>query len=268
MSLNTKMVRDSFELTRPILNKVVDRFFENLFTDFPSTKNFFKPEITESQKQAFSTGLVFVVENLDHSDKLVPFLKELGARHQSHNVEEKNYEWMGQTFMKTLEQFFGGAWTPEMQSQWAIVFNTIANLMIDGAKESAPLAKVIPFPEPSVSPENLVNPVSPVISSSSSVTSTPSLNTSSSTTVNATTSSSESIRPVSLDSYSTSPVASLSSNGSSFSVQLPTEVKNRIREDVRLAIQKAIQSEVQSAIENELQNLNPTTVTSLFKKAA
>ena len=136
MSLDKKMIRDSFELAKPIANDVVDYFYKTMFEDYPEAKPLFKNADMEKQKQALLGALVFVVDNLDSPDKLKDYLQKMGARHNDYGVVFDHYSIVGNTLMKTFSHFFGPKWTKELAAEWIKAFRFIAGEMIEGQEKA------------------------------------------------------------------------------------------------------------------------------------
>lgn len=138
MSLNVELIRESFEKAKPIADKVADKFYEFLFEDFPGAKVLFEDVKMAAQKKALLDSLTFVVDNIDNSEKLVPYLKKMGTRHIAYGTEEEHYTWVGQSLLKTFAFFFGDDWTDELETQWTLAYTFIAETMLEGAVEDIP----------------------------------------------------------------------------------------------------------------------------------
>ncbi len=136
-NFNPEVIRSSFEIAKPIAKDVADKFYEILFEDYPQAKGLFNPSKMDGQKKALIGGLVFIVDHLEDSEKLVGYLHKLGARHAGYKVEDEHYSWVGSSLLKTLKFFFKDDWTSELHNNWASAYKTIATLMIEGAKEAS-----------------------------------------------------------------------------------------------------------------------------------
>ncbi len=136
MGLDTKMIRDSFELAKPMANDVVDYFYQIMFEDYPEAKPLFKGADMKKQKQALLGSLVFIVNNLDDSKKLVDYLQKMGARHNDYGVIFDHYSIVGNSLMKTFSHFFGDKWTKDLAAEWIKAFRFIAGEMIEGQEKA------------------------------------------------------------------------------------------------------------------------------------
>ncbi len=79
----------------------------------------------------------FAVAMLNHPDKLVPAVQELGVRHAKYGVTAAQYGTVGAALLWTLEQGLGNAWTPEAKVAWTEVYGILSSTMIDSAAKAA-----------------------------------------------------------------------------------------------------------------------------------
>jgi hemoglobin-like flavoprotein len=134
--LNPEIIKESFELVRPIAFEFANEFYKVLFEKYPETKAFFENVANmEGQKRALAKALETAVDNLENPDELTSYLKALGARHINYGVEEAHYPIVGDALLSAMEIFFGDDWTEEVSAQWKKVYCIVAALMIAGARE-------------------------------------------------------------------------------------------------------------------------------------
>lgn len=138
MSLNVQLIRDSFELAKPMADKVADKFYEFLWGDFPASKGLFEGVKMKNQKKALIGSLVYIVDHVDKPDELVPYLQKMGERHNAYGTEAEHYDWVGQSLLKTFAFFLEDAWTAELEEQWTLAYTFIAQTMLEGANNSTP----------------------------------------------------------------------------------------------------------------------------------
>lgn len=143
MSLNIELIKASFEQAKPIAQKIADKFYEFLWEDYPTSKALFDGVKMDSQKKALINSLVFIVENLEEEEKLVQYLSSMGERHLKYGTQEEHYDWVGASLLKTFAFFFQDEWTDELEEQWSMAYNFIAQTMIEGAKGSTPELSLI-----------------------------------------------------------------------------------------------------------------------------
>lgn len=133
MALNVELLEQSFELVKPKADEFVASFYNNLFTDYPAAKPLFEHSSMAKQRQMLKGALVMVVENLRKPEVLSDALKGLGARHVKYGALPEHYPLVGNSLLKTLGQYAGDAWTPELKEAWAGAYGVITELMLEGA---------------------------------------------------------------------------------------------------------------------------------------
>lgn len=133
MSLNVELLEQSFDLVKPKADEFVDSFYNNLFTDYPAAKPLFEHSDMAKQQQMLKGALVMVIENLREPEALSKALKGLGARHVKYGALPEHYPLVGNSLLKTLEQYAGDAWTAELKEAWTGAYGAITELMLEGA---------------------------------------------------------------------------------------------------------------------------------------
>lgn len=151
MGFEAKMIKDSFELAKPIADKLVKRFYENLFSDYPQSKSLYLEGQMPEQQLAVLKSLIYIVDNLDNKEKLATFLTTLSGRHDLGIGDSTTYQWVQSTFLKTLAEGFGSDWTSELSEQWNLAFQWVASFLSDSKisssnKKSSDISNVINFP--------------------------------------------------------------------------------------------------------------------------
>ncbi|MEL6491620.1 MAG: globin family protein [Cyanobacteria bacterium J06634_6] len=146
MSLNVELLEQSFELVKPQADEFVASFYGNLLTDYPDAKPLFAHTSMPKQQQMLKGALVMVVENLRKPEVLSEALTGLGARHVKYGALPEHYPLVGNSLLKTLGQYAGDAWTPELKEAWTEAYGAITALMLEGAdyKESEVLLEQQP----------------------------------------------------------------------------------------------------------------------------
>ncbi|NET60018.1 MAG: hypothetical protein F6K47_28875 [Symploca sp. SIO2E6] len=134
MSLQAELLEQSFELVKPQAGEFVNSFYDNLFTDYPAAKPLFEHTNMAKQKQMLLGGLVMVVENLRKPEVLSENLQGLGARHVKYGALPAHYPLVGNSLLKTFEQYLGTNWTEEVKQSWVDAYGAITTLMLEGAE--------------------------------------------------------------------------------------------------------------------------------------
>lgn len=134
--MNVQLIKDSFELAKPIATEVIDKFYETLWSSFPESKPLFANVDMTRQKKALLGSLVYIVDHVDNPAKLIPYLKKMGARHVGYGTKDAHYRWVGESLLSTFKFFFKEKWTTELHNNWVDAFNFISEKMIEGANEA------------------------------------------------------------------------------------------------------------------------------------
>lgn len=155
--LQVGLLESSFEKVKPRAEEFASSFYENLFADYPAAKPLFHSTDVKEQSKKLLASLVFVVENLKKPGALTDALKGLGARHVKYGALPEHYPLVGNTLLKTFEQYLGANWTPDIKEAWVKAYGLITEVMLDGAdysEEEVALesATAVEMPESNVAP--------------------------------------------------------------------------------------------------------------------
>ncbi|MEO1147538.1 MAG: globin family protein [Cyanobacteria bacterium J06638_22] len=135
-ALQIHHLEQSFEKVKPQASEFVASFYDNLFTDYPGAKPLFAHSDMEAQQAKLLDSLVFVVENLKNPEALVETLRGLGARHVEYGALPEHYPLVGNSLLKTFEQYLKADWTSEVKAAWIDAYGLITEVMLDGADYS------------------------------------------------------------------------------------------------------------------------------------
>ncbi len=148
--LKVSLLEESFGKVAPQADEFVMSFYDNLFTDYPAAKPLFEHTNMKSQGQMLKGGLVMVVENLRKPEVLSKALGGLGARHVKYGALPEHYPLVGNSLLKTFEQYLKADWTPEVKNAWVEAYGAITALMLEGADYSQQDVQLESAPEPSL----------------------------------------------------------------------------------------------------------------------
>ena len=129
-----ELVQQSWEKVKPISDKAAELFYGRLFEIAPEVKPYFKGDMDEQGKklmQMISTA----VSALKRLDTVVPAVQDLGRRHVSYGVKDKDYDSVGSALLWTLEQGLGEEFTEDTKSAWAKTYTVLADTMKEAAAE-------------------------------------------------------------------------------------------------------------------------------------
>ena len=132
------LVQQSFAAVAPIADDAAVLFYGRLFELDPSLKKMFRGDMAEQRKKLMQM-LTAAVKGLDHLDKLVPVVKDLGRRHTGYGVTDAHYDTVGAALLWTLGQGLGDAFTPETEASWVAVYGLLAGVMKEAANEALTL---------------------------------------------------------------------------------------------------------------------------------
>lgn len=133
--MNLEILQETFTTIRLNSEQFVSVFYDNLFTECPEVKNLFAATDISKQERKLMTVFVVIISNLHDISYLRNLLKNLGKRHLKYGVIRKHYHLLGETMLKTLESFLPEKWTAEVEQAWKDAYQTIVNLMLEGAKD-------------------------------------------------------------------------------------------------------------------------------------
>jgi len=132
MTLNTDLLRTSFDLLEKQKTDFSNLFYKNLFLDYPQVQSLFAHTDMNEQPKKLFASLVLVVENLSKPDILTNALHGLGTRHVKYGVFPEHYPMVGGTLLKSMATTLKEDWTPEIAAAWTEAYGAITEIMLDG----------------------------------------------------------------------------------------------------------------------------------------
>lgn len=130
-----KLVQESFAQLQPVAEKAAAMFYERLFETTPELKALF-PDDSGEQSTKLIAMLKSAVRGLDHPDKLVPQLEELGRRHGGYGVSDADYDPFGGALLWMLKENLAEGFTDETQDAWIAVYELMSGIMSKAAAEA------------------------------------------------------------------------------------------------------------------------------------
>jgi nitric oxide dioxygenase len=150
------LIQQNFDSIAPRAEAVATVFYNRLFAMKPVLKLLFPADLTE-QKQKLMKALAVAIKSLRETEKLLPFLENLGRRHALHGVREDHYDTVGAALLLTLRDALGREFTSEAHSAWAEMYGFVAATMKRAARELSAEGERLEIGQP----ENARSPVSP-----------------------------------------------------------------------------------------------------------
>lgn len=130
MGLNVAVLRESFQAVAPRADYLADRFYSQLFLDYPDQIARFSDTEFADQQQKLIGALSAIVRQLDDETALVRFLTRLGERHAEFELTEADYEAVSATLVKVLAEVAGGElWNDTYETAWTEAMQTISDVM-------------------------------------------------------------------------------------------------------------------------------------------
>lgn len=107
-------------------------FYATLFLLAPETRPLF-PHSMSAQNDKLLAALGHIVAHADRPDQIAAYAARLGAEHRRFDVRPEHYAILSRALMSTLEKLLGPAWTPQLSRDWHEAYQTVANMMLNGA---------------------------------------------------------------------------------------------------------------------------------------
>jgi len=133
MHLEIDALETSFDLIAPRGDELMDTFYARLFATAPAVEPLFAGTDLPRQKAILLGTLVLLRKSLRQLDRIVPKLRELGARHVAYGAAPEHYPVVGQVLLASMAEVAGAAWRPEYERAWASAVAVVAGAMLDGA---------------------------------------------------------------------------------------------------------------------------------------
>lgn len=131
-----ELVRTSFKAVAAQTDgpdRLARSFYSILFTSQPHLRDLF-PAVMLSQRDRLVKAIAYVVERLDEPERLLPFLRQLGADHRKYGVRDVHYVAVGDALVAALRGFaVNELWTDAVDDAWTDALDLIADTMRAGA---------------------------------------------------------------------------------------------------------------------------------------
>jgi nitric oxide dioxygenase len=108
-------------------------FYENLFTIAPNVRELF-PHDMRKQSGKLMYMVNSLLQMLDDVNKISRSAASLGARHHDYGAREFHFDAVKQALVQTLAAALGDDFTDDVKRDWAIVFQTLKDLMTVSSK--------------------------------------------------------------------------------------------------------------------------------------
>ena len=136
MPLELDTLETSFDLVAADGEALVDAFYARLFAVVPAVEPLFARTDMRRQKSMLLAALVLLRKSLRNLDAIVPTLRRLGACHVAYGARPEHYPVVGEVLIASMAEVAGDAWRPEYERAWAVAYDVVATVMLDGAAEA------------------------------------------------------------------------------------------------------------------------------------
>ncbi|WP_199487017.1 globin domain-containing protein [Actinomadura logoneensis] len=136
MSLEPRILKESFRRLESHGVPAVAYFYGRLFTENPRLRTLFPPAM-DLQRDRLLHALTELVGGLDDPASVRPYLEHLGRSHRKFGVRPEHYPALRSALLATLRRFAGADWTFEAEAAWAAAFDTAAATMVAAAERDA-----------------------------------------------------------------------------------------------------------------------------------
>ena len=126
-----ELVTESFSALAPQGEKLVSRFYEQLFEQNPKLAPLFDSVSVVGQQKKLLASLVLLVQNLDKPEVLKDYLLGLGARHMHYGVSSEQYQMFTDTLIAVMSEIMGKKWTSQVNDAWQNTLNNVTTIMLE-----------------------------------------------------------------------------------------------------------------------------------------
>jgi ferredoxin-NADP reductase/hemoglobin-like flavoprotein len=133
VSLDTRLLRESWALASPVADKVAAQFYGMLFSRHPQVRQLF-PAAMDAQRDRLLGALTKVIVNIDDLDSVAAHLAELGRDHRKYGVRPEHFPIVGRCLLAALRANLVDTWKPAYDEVWGAAFDLVAQIMIDAAE--------------------------------------------------------------------------------------------------------------------------------------
>ncbi|MFV2059470.1 MAG: methyl-accepting chemotaxis protein [Gammaproteobacteria bacterium] len=154
LGLNVAVLETSFSAIAPQAARLVEIFYNKLFSAYPNVKPLFANTTQKEQEKKLLGSLKVVVQNLNNVEVLVDVLGTLGKQHQAFGAHLDHYPVVRDTLLSAMQDVAGDAWTQEVYTAWFDALNVVAKLMTDAYSED-----VSDFESVQVTQDDYVSPL-------------------------------------------------------------------------------------------------------------
>jgi hemoglobin-like flavoprotein len=126
MSLNTQLVRKSFQSLGVSEDEIVSRFYQLLFETYPEMKRLLPALAAGNLERATARAFRLILEHLDDPDELSRELAPYARSLRQNGVRNVHFAALGETWLRTIAVVRKDLWTGELSREWALAYQRAA----------------------------------------------------------------------------------------------------------------------------------------------
>lgn len=107
-------------------------FYATLFSLDPGLRGLFATSMG-GQRDRLLTALGHIVSNVEDTNRLVPFVEQLGRDHRRFEVRPEDYPTVGHALLHTLAYGLGPDWTEQLAADWSEAYGIVSSVMMQSA---------------------------------------------------------------------------------------------------------------------------------------
>lgn len=137
MSLNVLLLRETLDRATKENGGTTAlgmAFYKRLFEHYPAVRPLFTTPPEEQHKKLIAS-LAAIVGSLEKPERLMPYLRAMGIRHNAYKTEPQHYGAVKENLLSVLANHLKkeGDWTAEMNDAWSQALDVVSQVMIEAA---------------------------------------------------------------------------------------------------------------------------------------
>lgn len=128
------LVRQSFDMIRPMAGQAAGIFYARLFEIAPETRAMFDGTDMKRQGHKLMGTLNLISHSMDAPGIFASIADELGARHAGYGVRPEHYAPVGAALIFTFRQALSDWFDLETEAAWAAAYDALAARMIAASR--------------------------------------------------------------------------------------------------------------------------------------
>jgi len=118
-----------YALAESVIDDVVERFYSELFDQYPEIKILFTNGDDKAQVEKLSSALGLLMNNIHNEPILLTTLEDLGLRHQKYGALPEHYPIVVNLLNKSFKSVIGRSWTKAISAAWVSLLGAAAETM-------------------------------------------------------------------------------------------------------------------------------------------